>query len=290
VRVTGRTAVAVTLVLLAGCGSVQDGAVAIVDGEPISASTHAHWSRALAAARGQPPASAAIRAQALDLLITGAWLEREARTRGLEVSDAELGTMAADPNLRVRERIRLLADRLRAAMGIAVEPVSAGAVARYYRSHRNRFRGPARRGIRSAVTASADRAGRARSALGDGASWRAVVRRFALDTTPAVEDGRLTGISDRQDRAIGEAVFRAGDGEVIGPVATTAGHYLLLVDRVGEPRRRPLADVAPEIRQLLASEAQERAHERLLAALRSKWLGMTECARELATRNCGQAS
>jgi foldase protein PrsA len=251
-----------------------------------------------------------LRNQVLTLLITSRWLEGEAEERGISVSDAEVkealerqkqqnfrkpgdyakfletsGQTAQDILMRVR--LDLLQSKIRDQVTKGTERVTDKQVADYYASNKARFGASERRDLMVVLTKTKAKAERAKAELAAGRPWESVVRRYSIDGTSRSQDGKLLDVSEgQQEGAFDAAIFKARKGSLTGPVRTPFGFYVFEVTKVKPPTQQSLQKAEPTVKQLLASEREQKALDRFVAEFQQKWRERTDCAKEYVTQEC----
>jgi foldase protein PrsA len=256
-----------------------------------------------------------LRDQVLSFLIAANWVEAEAADQGVKVSDAELdraieevrkasfpkqadferylrqsGLTMAD--VRFQTRVEQLQTKLIDKINKGQREVSDEQIRRYYEQNKARFGQPERRDVEVVLTRTRKRAEQARRALDSGTSFRAVVRRFSEDDTTKGSGGKIEDVVRGQqlEKALDEAVFRAKEGEISGPVKTQFGHYVFRVTDVAEKQQQSLEQARGSIKQLLEQQAQQRALETFVKEYRDKWTDVTNCREGFIVDSfCGNA-
>jgi foldase protein PrsA len=298
------------LTLATGCGGVPGSAVATVDGQEIDREVYDRW---LASARksSERKDQKALRAQVLQQLISHQWLEAEAEDRGISIPDDEVrkafeqqrkasfpkdadyekylsSSGQTEEDLLLRVRSQLLSSRIREQVTKDTPEVTDEQVADYYEKNKARFVEPERRDLRMVLTRTKGAAERARSALAGGASWSSVAKEHSIDRLTRASGGKLAGVaSGDQPDELDAAIFDAREGSLTGPVKTPVGYYLFEVTKVTPATRHTLAEATPAVKGLLAAEGQQKAVDRFLEGLRTKWKDKTECGDGYLTKDCG---
>jgi foldase protein PrsA len=297
--------VVVAAVLLVGRGAgappIPASAVAVVGSQPVATASLAHWQSAYLHAQtgtGKPTAAQA-RSSAFQLLVLSAWLEQEARAQGVRVTPAQVGQGVArmlaqftgdtrqqalaqlgttEPDLRVQERVALLAAALEAKVRGRVPAPAAQAIAAAYRREPARWARPSKRDVRVVLTADAAGAAAAAKALSAGTPFATVSSRYTTDAQLAKDGGALKGLQPgTNEPAFERAVFTAPRGRLQGPVRLKRGWAVFKVQRVTPLPARSLAAATPAIRKDLAAAAQQRAVDTYLNRLRTRWRAKTRC-------------
>jgi foldase protein PrsA len=275
----------------------------------------AHWTRIVRRSgviRGQE------RAQAMQLLVSFAWIEGEADEQGLTASREAVSRWfrrqrrANFPKRRafrrflrqsgqtvadIRQRIRVdkLSTRIRHRVTAAAEATVTDAVVDAYYAKRGNVRIPERRDVRMVLTRDAESAAAAKRELLAGATWRAVARRRSLAIEFVAPPNRPGGIIRGLARAsfdprTARRIFRARRGTTVGPVRAPLGHLVFRVART-HPARELSPDHSRRIyRRGLVAQAQQEALDRFVADFRAKWMSRTVCAPAYAAvDDCGSA-
>ncbi len=253
---------------------------------------------------------ARLRDQVLQLLISFKWIQGEAAAQNVIVTDAEVAQSfrqqkrqsfpkdadyqrflersgQTEDDVVQRVKLDLLSNKLRDKITAGKDQISEQASAQFSADHRSRFAEPEKRGLRLVLTKHEVDAERARSALERGNSWKAVAKRYSIESgskhaggkVPALAKGMLGGRFDK-------AVFSARKHRLVGPIRTKYGYWVFTVTSVEPARQRPLAEVKKTIRETLVSEAQQAALDAFVQDFTARWRAKTECAARYTTTDC----
>jgi foldase protein PrsA len=294
-----------------GCGDeggVPGDAVATVDGVAVEQRAFDHWLKITAETNGEPRPK--VRDQVMHQLVTGVWIEREAEDRGISVDDAAVrrdferqkklsfpqeadyqrylkSSGQSEEDLLERVRQDLLWSRIRDEVTGGEPKVTEQQIADHYESNQANFRQPELRDLRVVVTSTRAKAGAARAALAESASWSSVARRHSIDRASRSEGGRQLKVTRaQQDKPLGDAVFTAPVGRLSGPVKTQNGYYVFEVTRVFKARQLSLEEARPTIRTLLVSGARREKLNEFTVEFNQRWRDRTECRKGYATSDC----
>jgi len=252
----------------------------------------------------------ALRNQVVDLLVNLEWIEGEAADMGIRVSDAEVkksfdqqrkqsfpkdadykaflkqsGQTEAD--ILARVKADQLATKIREQIVKGKEKVSDAQVRAYYEKNKQQFATPESRDLRVVLTKTKARAEQAQAALEDGQSFKTVARRYSIDDASKAEGGLLPGVQKgQQEAALDEAVFSAKRGELTGPVKTQFGYYVFQVSKITPADQQTLKEATPTIKQVVASENQNKAVESFVKRFQEKWREKTDCREGFETTSC----
>ena len=255
----------------------------------------------------------ALRDQVLQLLISFEWIEGEAEELGVKVSDAEVkkqfdtqkkasfpkeadfdkflkdsGQSLEDIMLRVR--LDVLSNKIREKITKGKDAVSDKEIQDYYNKNKQRFAQPERRDLLVVLTKTEAKADEAKRALEGGDKFAAVAKKYSIDQASKAQGGKLLAVAKgQQEKALDDAVFKASKGELTGPVKTQFGYYVFEVTKVTEASQQTLEQSKQSIKQLLASQKQQKALDDFVKDFRKKWKDRTECQDDYTTQDCKNA-
>ncbi len=233
---------------------------------------------------------------ALTTLIRSAWFAGEARELGIVVTAKQVrerlrAETDETPEGLTRQdlvsylRARLATEAIRERIGTAAaKSVTPEQIDAYVQAHPRTD--PEQRTIRAIVATNARNARRAKAALERGATWRTVAKRYSI------ADGR-GGLQppvtrDLLPSRVGRAVFTAKRGQLLGPIQTPDGHFVVKVVAIEPEHPTPIETQRAAAWEVVASEAQQQALTAYEQAITNKWRPRTICAPDLAAhRDCG---
>ncbi len=295
-----------------GDGGVPGDAVATVDGQAIDERSFEHWLEITAKINGKPRDR--VREQVMHELLTGLWIEGEAEDRGISVDSAAVRrdferqkrlsfpedadfqrflkrSGQTEKDILERVRLDLLSSRIRDDVTGGDPNVTEKQMAAHFERNTARFEQPEQRDLLVVVTRSKAKAAAALAALARGASWSAVARRHSIDRASRSDGGRMRRVTRaQQDKALGDAVFKARVGRLSGPVKAEHGYYVFQVTRVLRARHQTLDEARPTIERLLISERRRKRLDEFTEELRDKWRSRTECRAGYVTSDCKNGS
>jgi foldase protein PrsA len=255
----------------------------------------------------------ALRDQVLQLLISFEWIQGEADALGVKVTDAEVkkqfdtqkkasfpkdadfdkflkdsGQSLEDIMLRVR--LDVLSNKIREKVTKGKDQVSDAAIKKYYDENKQRFAQPERRDLLVVLTKTKAKADQARSAIEGGQAWKQVSKKFSIDQASKAQGGKLAAVAKgQQEKSLDDAVFKAAKNELTGPVKTQFGYYVFKVTKVTPASQQTLEQAKTTIKQLLASQQQQKSLDAFVKDFRSKWKDKTECRDNYVTQDCSNA-
>ncbi len=254
-----------------------------------------------------------LRDQVLGLLISFEWIEREAEDQGIKVTDAEVKKSfdeqkkqsfpktadyekflkdSGQTNEDVMQRVRLdtLSQKIRDKVTKGKDTVTDQQIEDYYNKNKAQFAQPERRDLSIVLTKTEAQANKAKAALESGESFKTVAKQYSIDDASKAQGGKLPAVAKgQQEKAFDDAIFKAKKGPVYGPVKTQFGYYVFRVDKVSKASQQSLAQAKTTIKQVLASQNQQKALDTFVKDFRKKWKEKTECRDDYVTQDCKNA-
>jgi foldase protein PrsA len=254
-----------------------------------------------------------LRDQVLGLLISFEWIEREAEEQGVKVTDEEVKKSfeeqrkqsfpkeadykkfletSGQTNEDVMMRVRLdaLSNKIRDKVTKGKDKVTDQQITQYYDKNKNQFAQPERRDLHIILTKTKGKAEQAKSALQSGQPFKKVAKRFSIDDASKAQGGKLPAVAKgQQEKAFDTAIFGADKGKITGPIKTQFGWYVFKVDKINAASQQTLEQAKATIKQVLASQNQQKALDTFVKDFRTKWKGKTECREGYVTQDCKNA-
>jgi foldase protein PrsA len=254
-----------------------------------------------------------LKREVMQFLIQAEWVQQEADKRNIEVSDKAVrksfedqkkqafptdkaykeflktsGMTEADILFRVE--LSQLQQKLTQKVTEDAKKVSTADVDQYYEKNQKRFAQPERRDLLVVVAKTEAKASEARQALESGQPWKQVVKQYSIDETSKAQGGKLTAVSKgQQDKALEDAVFAAGKGELEGPVKTQFGWYVFEVQKITPASQQSLEQSRDTIKNLLRSERQQKALDAFIKDFREQYKEETNCSDDFRVAECKNA-
>jgi foldase protein PrsA len=306
-------------------GAVGADKVAVPDAPEFSACIAQKTKTAPKPAKGQPKPSAdtfkqqckqeydGLKQQVLQFLISSEWIQGEAAEQGVKVSDEEVDKqfektkkqsfpkeadfqkflktsgMTLD-DIKFRVRLDALSNALRKKITEGKDKVSDQQISDYYEKNKTRFAQPERRDLRIILTKTEARANEAKAALQGGATFKSTAKEYSIDQASKNQGGVLLAVAKgQQEKALDTAVFKAAKGKLEGPVKTQFGWYVFKVTKVTPASQQSLKEATPTIKQLLASQNQQKELDKFVKDFREKWKKKTNCQKDFTTQDCKNA-
>jgi len=254
-----------------------------------------------------------LKGEVMQFLIQAQWIQQEAEARGVKVSDAEVRKSLEDqkkqafPTEKAYQRylessgmteedilFRVKLDQLQTKLTQKVTEsegkVSNADVKDYYEKNKKRFAQPERRDLNVVVSKTKAKAAKAKAVIRRGDSFKAVAKRYSIDNASKAQGGKLPAVAKgQQEKAFDEAIFSAKKGKITGPVKTQFGYYVFKVDKVTKASQQTLDEAKATIKQVLASQNQQKALDAFVKDFQRKWKEKTECREGYMTQSCKNA-
>jgi foldase protein PrsA len=254
-----------------------------------------------------------LRDQVLGLLISFEWIEREAKDQGVSVTDAEVKKSfeeqkkqsfpkeadyekflktsgQSNEDVLMRVRLDALSNKIRDKVTKGKDQVTDKQIQDYYDKNKNQFAQPERRDLSIVLTKTEAKAKEAKAALQSGQPFKKVAKKYSIDDASKAQGGKLPGVAKgQQEKAFDTAIFGADKGKITGPVKTQFGWYVFKVDKVNAASQQTLEQAKATIKQVLASQGQQKALDTFVKNFRKKWKEKTECREGYRTQDCKNA-
>jgi len=254
-----------------------------------------------------------LRDQVLQFLISARWIQGEASDQNVKVTDAEVNKQfqqtkkqsfpkekdyqkflkdsgMTQDDILFRVKLDTLSNKLREKVTKGKDKVTDQQIAAYYNKNKQRFAQPERRDLRIVLTKDKAKAEAARAAVASGQSFKDVAKKYSIDQASKSQGGVLLAVAKgQQEKALDQAVFKAKKGELVGPVKTQFGYYVFKVQKITKASQQSLAQAKETIKQLLASQNQQKSLDTFVKDFRKKWKKQTNCKKGYVTQDCKNA-
>jgi len=293
---------------LAACGGGQDTIVVRVGQVGIASGTVERWMSATAG--GHLPSSSArrraLRAQALDFLISSQWLLGEAAADGLVPSEREVQRQFAREqsasfpggeqemheflkatgqrisDIVFQAKAELALTKIRQALLGRQPPITQAQVVSYYSHHRQRYLIPEQRMVEYTARKSVAAIEAIKREVLAGRSFASFASHMLVSLAPA-----SYSLSFGFDAALARAIHFARLNVLVGPVLVNhIDHYLVVVKKIIPSREQPLTQVQGTIKHQLAAGQAKRTLSTFIRAWRKKWVARTGCDPGYVVQKC----
>ncbi len=254
-----------------------------------------------------------LRDQVLQFLISSEWIAGEAADQDVKVTDKEVQKQfdttrkqsfpkEADfqkflkssgmtlNDLLFRVKLDTLSNKLRTKITKGKDKVTPAQIQAYYAKNKARFAQPERRDLRIILTKTEAQAQAALDRVKGGESFGKVAKDVSIDQASKGQGGVLLSVAKgQQEKALDDAVFAAEKGKLTGPVKTQFGYYVFKVQKITKATQQSVKEATPTIKQLLASQNQQKALDTFVKDFRKKWKDKTDCRSGYVTQDCKNA-
>ncbi len=252
----------------------------------------------------------ALQQEVLGFLISSEWVLGEAEALGVKVSDSEVqkqfekikneqfpkaaefekflsssGQTVSDLLLRVK--LNMLSQKIQAKIVKDKGTVTQADVEKYYNENKSKYGTPEKRNVYIILTKTEAAALAAKKEIESGKSFSSVAKKVSVDPTSKANGGLLTEVvKGEEEKPLDEDIFSGKVGVLVGPVKTSFGYYLFLVQSVKPGTQQTLAQSSAAIKQQLASTGQQTALSDFVKEFKKKWLAKTECRSGYLVTDC----
>ncbi len=249
----------------------------------------------------------------MQFLIQSEWVLQEAEQQKVTVKDAEVAKSFEDQkkqafpkeadyqkflassgmtekDILFRVRLQFLRDELTKKVSEKSTKVSDQQIEAYYDKNKKQFAQPERRDLLLVVTKTKPKAEEAKKALNRGQPWKKVASKYSIDEATKAQGGKFPGVAQgQQEPQLDKLTFGADKGELVGPVKTQFGWYVVEVDKIIPASQQSLEESTDTIKNLLRSQGQQKALDRFVKDFRQEYKDITECDKEYRVAECKNA-
>ncbi len=251
-----------------------------------------------------------LRDQVLQLLISFKWIQGEANSMDIKVTDADVKKSfdeqkkqsfpkdadyqkflktsgQSESDIMQRVKLDLLSNKIRDKVIKGKDQVSDAAIQDFYNKNKARFAQPEKRDLRVVLTKEKAQAQKAYDALKAGGDWKTVAKKYSIDDTSKAAGGKLPAqAKGTLDKQLDDAVFSADKNKLTGPVKTQYGYYVFDVTKITPASQQTLAEAKDTIKQTLQSQNQQKALDTFVKDFTKRWKAKTECSDGYKTSDC----
>lgn len=250
---------------------------------------------------------------AIGQLLTAQFLAGEAKEDKIEVSDKEIDKALAakytqtiggkqnlakftaltglgEPAFREQVKTELIGQKIQEKISKDAGKVSDAEVQEYYDKNKAQYTQPEMRDLRIVLTKTKAEADKAKKELDGGAKFGDVVKEYSIDTITKKDGGKLANVAKgQQEKALGDASFKAKKGEIVGPIKTETGFYVVEVDKITASKLVPFKDVKEQIKQQLTQTKPQEALTKWQTETLDSWKDKTNCRKGYVVDFCKNA-
>lgn len=239
--------------------------------------------------------------QIMTSLIQSQWFELEGKDRGINLSAAEVkarftplkqqtfpkeadykkflvSTGQSEADLMKLVKNQMIQEKIREKVGKASAP-TAKEIEAAYNKNKKQYAQPASRDLLVVFNSKKGKIDAAFAALKGGDDFKTVAKKYSQDSASKGQGGKFPGVTKGQfEPSLDKAVFAATKGELVGPIKTQFGYYVVEVTKIQKPKMKSLQEATPEIKQSLVSEKQQKSQDSFQKEFEAKWKKKTKCA------------
>jgi len=259
------------------------------------------------------PQYQSIKDQAMGTALDIAWITGEAKKQGVEVTDTEVqqqlqqskqqnfkteaeyqqylqqqGLTEADVLQRVR--LQVISTKIENKLTESAGNVSDSDAQDYYDANKSQFKQPESRDIRiiqNSDAAKVDQAIAALKADPSDANWKKVAATYSTDPTSKDKGGlRPSVVPGSFEQPLDDDIFKAAQGQIVGPITTSTGTYAFQVVTVKPASTQSFDSLKAQILQQLKSTRQQEVFSAFLQDYRDYWSSLTTCADGYTISRC----
>jgi foldase protein PrsA len=248
----------------------------------------------------------------MQLLVSFQWLQGEAKDQGVKVSEADVKkafetqkkqsfpkdadyqkflktSSQTEKDILLQIKADLLATKIRDKVVKGKDKVSDAQVQEFYDKNKTRFAQPERRDLNVVLTKTKAQAEAAKKALESGQSWKAVSKKYSIDSASKAQGGKLPAqAKGTLEGPLDKAAFSAKKGKIQGPIKTSFGYYIFQVTKIAKASQQSLDQAKETIKQTLQSQNQQKALEAFSKKYSKKWKAKTDCRKGYVIQQCKQ--
>src|SRR3954449_11390920 len=255
----------------------------------------------------------ALKQQVMQFLVSAEWIEQEAKSEGVKVSNKQVQKQFQDQkkqsfqkdadyqkflkqsgmteaDLLFRVKLDVISNAVRTKVIKGKDNVTNAQIASYYNKNKQRFAQPERRDLLVVLTKTKAQAQAAKKALDSGTPWAKVAKKYSIDEASKAQGGKLPCVAKgQQEKGFDDAIFGAKKSVTTGPVKTQFGYYVFKVTKVTAATQQSLAQTKETIRNLLKSQNQQKALNDFVKKFRKDYKDKTKCSKTYLIPDCSNA-
>ncbi|WP_320671019.1 peptidyl-prolyl cis-trans isomerase [Patulibacter defluvii] len=189
--------------------------------------------------------------------------------------------------LRQDQRNQLILQKLQTKITKENGKVTDKDVQDYYNKNKAQFTQPETRGLHVVLTKTEAKAKAAKAELEKGAAFAKVAKKYSVDQVTRNAGGKLSGVAKgQQERGLENAAFGAKKDELVGPVKTESGWYVVRVDNITPAKTTPFDKVKDMLKQQVTAQKQQTAFTDWQKKVIKDWQKKTECRKGYDAQFC----
>ena len=244
-----------------------------------------------------------VRNTAMQQVINLNWIKAEAERRGIKFRNAEVklaldgvikqsfggqkgyeqflqqsGLNPDDVKLNILGQ-QLGQQKIVAQLQKDVKKPTSAELQRYFETKKAQYVQPETRDLRLIKVADEAKAKDVYNQLKAGGSWKTLAQKYSTDDATKANGGVVLGATaDTQPPEFGGTVFKAKSGELLAPIKTSLGWYVVRVQKVTPEKQPKFTELKAQLEQALQQENQQKAIDNFKNVFYARWGARTSCA------------
>ncbi|MGA8745650.1 MAG: peptidyl-prolyl cis-trans isomerase, partial [Solirubrobacterales bacterium] len=190
-----------------------------------------------------------------------------------------------------RVKLQLLSTQIQQQIAKAAAAPPSSQVQQYYEAAKaTQFTTPASRDVRLILNKDKAKVEQAKALLEKShstGSWTKIAKKYSTDPTTKTAGGLEAGVTEgRFPEPLNSEIFGAPKAQLVGPVKTSLGYYVFVVEKETPKKVQPLSQAKSQITSQLTQQAQQEAFTQFVSDYSSKWQSRTFCASGYVIERC----
>jgi parvulin-like peptidyl-prolyl isomerase len=251
---------------------------------------------------------------ALGNLFNMIWIQGQAEEMGITVTEKQIATELAQikkqnfktaaaykkflktshftqSDVNDRVKLKLLSTQIQQQIGKSAPTPSTSQIQQYYEAARaTQFTTPPSRDVRLVLNKDKAKVEAAKAQLEKDhstASWAKVAKKYSTEPTSKSSGGLESGVTEgRFQEPLNSDIFSAPKGQLEGPIKTSLGYYVFVVEKATPKKVEPLTQVKSQISSQLTQQNQQEAFTQFVSNYSNKWQSRTFCAAGYTIERC----
>jgi foldase protein PrsA len=180
--------------------------------------------------------------------------------------------------LEAQAKSTVLLTKIQAKIQKDAGTVTDADVQAYYNKNKAQYAQPESRNLHVVLTKTEAQADKAKKAIEGGDSFASVAKKYSIDKVTKAAGGKLDNVAKgQQEAALEKAAFAAKAGDLVGPVKTETGYYVVRVDKVTPAKQIPFAQVKTVLKQQVQQTKPQEALQKWSDGVVKEWKAKTDC-------------
>jgi foldase protein PrsA len=180
--------------------------------------------------------------------------------------------------LQAQAKSTVLLTKIQAKIQKDAGTVTDADVQAYYNKNKAQYAQPESRNLHVVLTKTEAEAGKAKKAIEGGDAFSSVAKKYSIDQVTKKAGGKLDNVAKgQQEAAFEKAAFAAKAGDLVGPIKTESGYYVIRVDKVTAAKQIPFSQVKTVLKQQVQQTKPQEALQKWSDGVVKEWKTKTDC-------------